>query len=181
MISYFYTYLKNVVLFLLFVTFLQTIIPTKKYANYIQLIFGIILIFIMLNPLKDFLTNFKKVDFDKFYDEIFDTYKLEDYNIEEYYEIKNEIVLNAYKDNIKNKLEKEIGNKYDINDIIIDLEKDKKDDIFIKKLNIYLNIQNTNSYDAFDNEEIAKDKQNVKNIVSNFYNIDIDNIFIEIT
>ncbi|MDE6357054.1 MAG: stage III sporulation protein AF, partial [Eubacteriales bacterium] len=105
MVGYFYDYIRNIIIFLLFTSFLQIIMPNDRYKNYIQLILGMVLIFIMVKPAKDLFKNFEKIDFSKSYEETFTA----EYDEQKYVEIHNEMVYGLFEENIKAQIEKIIG------------------------------------------------------------------------
>lgn len=185
MVGYFYDYIRNIIIFLLFTSFLQIIMPNDRYKNYIQLVLGMILIFIMIKPAKDLFKNFEKIDFNKSYEETFIT----EYDEQKYVEIHNEMVYGLFEENIKAQIEKIIGNKYKINSIEIKLEEDKYYNVVVTQINLILSKKEISKiyvrpfYETNENVEEATnvEENNIKKIISDFYNLNLDNIFITIT
>ena len=54
-LEFLYDYSKNIALFLIFITLVGIISPSLKYKNYISLILGLILIFVIITPIADFI------------------------------------------------------------------------------------------------------------------------------
>ncbi len=76
MVNYFYSYIRNIILFLIFMSFIQVILPTNKYRSYINLVFGIMLVFIMIQPLSTMFENIKDLEsFPAFKEENYILYK----------------------------------------------------------------------------------------------------------
>lgn len=182
--DYFYDYIRNIIIFLLFVSFIQIIMPNEKYKNYLQLVLGMILIFIMIKPAKDLFKNFQKIDLEKGYNE---TFLLED-NKEKYTKIHNDMVYNLLEENIKLQIEQIISDKYKINSIDIKLQEDKYYNVVITKIDLNLSKVEDKIYvkpfskQNINVEESNKiEENNIKKIISNFYNLSLDNIFITIT
>lgn len=184
MVNYFYDYIRNITIFLLFNSFLHIIMPTTKYKSYIQLVFGLILIFIMIKPAKDLFKKFDKVDIFKNYSQTFDN----NLNEEEYVEIKNELINNILKENMKFQIQKIIGDKYEITSIDIKLEEDKYSNVIVNEIKLSLSKEKKSVYvkpfsKNLNNEKdtYANEKNIIKKLISDFYNIKLDNIFITIT
>lgn len=185
MVGYFYDYIRNIIIFLLFTSFLQIIMPMQKYKNYIQLVFGLILIFIMIKPAKDIFKKFNKIDISKEYTQVFNP----EINEEKYNKIQSELANNILNENIKFQIQKIIGDKYKINSIDIKLKEDKYFNVVVKEIKldlskeeksgIYVKPFSKNNYENQNNYDF--EKNNIKKIISDFYNLNLGNIFITIT
>lgn len=183
--EYFYDYIRNIIIFLLFISFLQIIMPNEKYRNYLQLVLGMILIFIMIKPAKDLIKNFQKIDFGSGYEE---TFTLKDEQ-EKYTELHNEMINNLLEENMKLQIEQIISDKYKINSIDIKLEEDKYYNVVVTEIKLVISKDEIKGIyvKPFSNksgnvEEINKtEENNIKKIISDFYNLNLDNIFITIT
>nr|WP_317356528.1 stage III sporulation protein AF [uncultured Tyzzerella sp.] len=186
MINYFYDYIKNIILFLIFMSFIQVIIPSGKYRSYINLVFNIILVFVMIQPLNFLFNNIKNVEaLTIFKEDDFNT--LDNINMEKYKNIQNEMVKNAFEENIKRQIESLLNDEYYIQNIDVFLYENKYEEINIEKIDLTLKSNNNNIYVKPFNEnkngENNQEKQinNIKKIISNFYNLNINNIFVTLT
>lgn len=185
MTGYFYDYVRNIVIFLLFTSFLQIIMPSERFKNYIQLVLGMILIFIMLQPVKEILKKFEKLDFKNKYEQTFEA----EYDEEKYLQIKNDLVSSMFKENIQSQIEKIIGDKYKVNSIDIKLGEDKYYNVIITEISLNLlkkeksgiYVKPFNETNKNKNEFNDLEKNNIKKTISDFYNLNLDNIFITIT
>lgn len=179
MINYFYDYIRNIILFLIFTSFIKVVLPNSKYSSYINLIFGMILIFIMIRPINYIFNNISSIDSLN----IFNNQEFEvntNINVEKYKNIQNQIVKSAFKENVKSQIENMLKNKYFITEINLDLYENKYEEINIEKIYVTLNASNTNIYIKPFNEAKDKEIDDIKKLISNFYNLTIDNIFITI-
>lgn len=185
MIDYFYNYIKNIIFFLIFMSFIQVILPTNKYRSYINLIFGMILVFIMIEPLNILFDNVKNIEAITIFNE--DDFKNNNIDINKYKNIQNEMVKSAFKDNIKKQIETILKDNYFIKDIEFSLYENKYDEINIQEIQLTLTSNNKNIYvKPFkeDNDLKLKEQKeidNIKNTISQYYNLNIENISIMLT
>lgn len=187
MLQYFNEYVRKIIIFLIFTSFLQIIMPSTKYKNYLHLILGMILIFIMVDPINKIYKNFSKF---KINSPIFEEEDAQvKYNEEKFTRLQNEMMMDFFTENIKSQIEKIIGNKYKVNGIDINLEEDKYYNVVVKGINLDL-IENKKVevyIKPFSKKEEVGDNENnfeknkIKKLISDFYNLHIDNIFIKIT
>ena len=185
MIDYFYDYIRNIILFLVFMSFIQVILPNNKYRSYINLVFGMILIFIMIQPINNIFNETNSID-------SLNIFNKKDFEInsnidsEKYKDVQNKMVKNAFQDNIKAQVESILKNEYTIKEISLELYENKYEEINIDKIYLTLNKFNKNIYiKPFNEDEIMqniekKEKNNIKNLISDFYNMPNENIFITI-
>jgi len=163
-------YIKNIAVFLIFSTFIEIIMPNNRFKEYIRFVLGIILIVIMIEPINNIIADISK-DLD------INVMKLEtelNKNIiksenEFYTQKQNEIIKKEFKNSLENQI-KAICQKYfiveDINIIL--------DDSNFEILEIYIYIDNKNGIDEENNILM------IKNSISDFYNLSVDNIHITV-
>ena len=185
MIDYFYDYIRNIILFLVFMSFIQVILPNNKYRCYINLVFGMILIFIMIKPIDSILNGVNNID-------SLNIFNNQDFEInsnidsEKYKDIQNQMVKNAFQDNIKVQIESILKNEYVIKKINLELYENKYEEINIDKIYLTLNKFNKNIYIKPFNEDKnienleKKEINDIKKLISDFYNMPSENIFITI-
>lgn len=188
MMVHFYNYIREIILFIIFTSFIQVILPSTRYKSYIHLIFGMILIFIMIEPINSIYNNFKNFNISKidYYKKEINT--LNNYNEEEYKLLKNNLLEDIFKENIKFQIEKIIDCKYKIEEIDIKIQEGKYQNLIITNINLKLiDRQNKIYVRSFNENEIKLEKfrnnniNDIKKLISDFYNLSIDNIFITIT
>ncbi|WP_250277673.1 stage III sporulation protein AF [[Clostridium] colinum] len=185
MLDYFYDYIKNIILFLVFMSFIQVILPTNKYRSYINLVFGMILVFIMIEPLNLIFDSVKNVEALTIFNEQ-DFKQNNMINVEKYKNIQNDMVKSAFKENIKSQIKTILKDKYIIKDINLELYENKYEEINIESIYLTLVKNNQNIYIKPFNEDKnlqnaeKQEIDNIKNLISQVYNIKTDNVFITI-
>lgn len=186
-----YYYVKKIIFFLVFTSFLQILFLNNNYKKYLQLVLNLILIFIMLDPLLDIYNSISKGNLDEY----IQIAEEADFSLDEdtYIEIQNQIVLDLFEENIRSQTQNIIGNGYTILDFDLTLVEDKNYQTVIKNMSISLSKEsektvyvkpfsfstNTAQDENYDNE-YAEEIKNLKILISNFYNLSFENIFITI-
>lgn len=187
MVTLIYYYVKKIIFFLIFSSFVQILFLNNKFKNYLQLILNLILIFVMLDPIFDIFNSIKKGNIDDYIQIAEDT----NFDIpEEYYtEIQNKMVLDLFTENIKSQTQNLIGSNYTIVDFNLTLIEDYNYQTLIKDMSISLSkegekfvyVKPFNSYaDESLEQNYEQEIKNLKIIISNFYNLSLENIFITI-
>ncbi len=180
MINYFYDYIKNIILFLIFMSFIQVILPTNKYRSYINLVFGMMLIFVMIKPLGLIFDSVKNVEALTIFNEE-DFKENANIDIKKYENIQNEMVKNAFKENIKSQIKTVLKDKYIIKDIELEIYENKYLELTIDKIYITLTENNNKIYvKPFNEDESLKNKEinNIKKDIANLYGIKEENVVI---
>lgn len=187
MITLVYYYVKKIILFLIFSSFVQVLFLENHYKKYIQLVLNLILVFIIVSPLTEIKNHIKKGNLEE-YIKITEN---DDFKIqEEYYnDIQNKMTFGLLKDSIKSQLQNLIGEKYNILDFDVSLIEDKNYQTKIKNIDLVLSYEAKNVYvspfkysdESSDTKKYEQEIKNLKIIISNFYNLSYDNIFITIT
>ncbi len=186
MIDYFYSYIRNIILFLIFTSFIQVILPTNKYRSYINLILGMILVFIMIEPLNIIFDNAKNIETLTIFNE--EDFKVDsDIDSEKYLSIQNDMVKNAFEDNIKRHIDTILKDEYFISDIEVSLYENKYKELNIESIQLHITKNNKNIYvkpfkeDKDIEIQNKKEIENITKLISELYNLDKKNIFITIT
>ena len=145
------TYIRNIVMYMIFDAFVVIIFPGDKYKKYISLVSGFILILIMLTPTKNLICYFnKRIDW-------FTGYKTKDSD--------NKSIAEAYIDSIKKQVRNIANNigfeikqvdikinnnsdRYQIDSLKIKLADNSIDDNYKKKfmstISLFYNLENKN-------------------------------------
>ena len=143
------------------------------------------LVFIMIEPLNILFDNVKNIEAITIFNE--DDFKNNNIDINKYKNIQNEMVKSAFKDNIKKQIETILKDNYFIKDIEVSLYENKYDEINIQEIQLTLTSNNKNIYvKPFkeDNDLKLKEQKeidNIKNAISQYYNLNIENISIMLT
>lgn len=192
-------YIKNIAVFLVFVSFVGIILPNTKYKNYINIVMGFILIFIMLEPVTRLLYGK-----DNPMDSVMLNMELElEKNIvnneSQYYDdMKNQMIMENFnvliKQQVENILEQEgyrvsdfqltcIENTGEIQTLVLTVSKETveptaKPFVRIESVKIETSKRKENPTAAIGEED--PEIKNVKNKISDFYNLSKDNIHVNI-
>ena len=188
-------------------TIIDCLVANKKYESYIKLMCGLILIFVMIKPLADFVIKDKSGLIN------FDVYEKNDIEQDVYNMIfemqngRNQEILFYYKSSISEKADEYVrANGYELCDIDVEIDMDTEGDDFGKiiilrlwitpdtsQINEYVfeddlvnrienKIKNTNTENG--NEENPNNESfqvtKIKNDLANFYNLPMSNIYINI-
>lgn len=193
MINSFSSYIKEIAFFLIFMIFIEIILPQSKYRNYINLVLGLLLIFIMIKPVNVLLAKFNTSIDSEIINKTIEIDKNAIEKEKQYYtEKQKELIFNNFNENLKKQLTSILNNYAYVNDVNfeIDYENLKINDIYVdisyeqkaekeKFIRIKPVIINNDTLKDEKNEEDEKIK-NIKNIISDFYNLSVDNIHITV-
>lgn len=193
MINSFSSYIKEIAFFLIFMIFIEIILPQSKYRNYINLVLGLLLIFIMIKPVNVLLAKFNTSIDSEIINKTIEIDKNAIEKEKQYYtEKQKELIFNNFNENLKKQLTSILNNYAYVNDVNfeIDYENLKINDIYVdisyeqkaekeKFIRIKPIIINDDTLKDEKNEEDEKIK-NIKNIISDFYNLSVDNIHITV-
>lgn len=200
-----YSWVKNIVYFLLIVKIMEYIVPSEKSGKYIKLFSGIVLIIILIQP---FL---KILDWDgKLNNSIIDISNEIDSeplkNKEDYIKINENLSVKIYKQNIKERINYLLENegyiathiKVEMNenseskdyglvkDIFLNINKKQEDDDEQDDVNrviidpVIINTDEEEGDKTIKSREDILTEKKIKNIIINFYNLSSDNIHITI-
>lgn len=173
--------------------FIEIILPQSKYRNYINLVLGLLLIFIMIKPVNVLLAKFNTSIDSEIINKTIEIDKNAIEKEKQYYtEKQKELIFNNFNENLKKQLTSILNNYAYVNDVNfeIDYENLKINDIYVdisyeqkaekeKFIRIKPVIINDDTLKDEKNEEDEKIK-NIKNIISDFYNLSVDNIHITV-
>jgi stage III sporulation protein AF len=175
-------YAKNVAVFFIFATLIGIISPSSKYKNYINLIMGFILMFIVLKPVANLLAQ-------NSLDSIFLRASLGlDRNMlsAEKMISEDEIILDVYEEGMKEQIKQTIDARGEFETLSVSVEIDESEENFGAIKKIYLEVQRTPKKPGLIRIEPIKRKETqddgtdgLKNFLAGFYNMSVDNINIK--
>jgi len=199
-------YVRNIAVFLLFISFIGIITPNSKYKSYINLILGFMLIFVMLAPISNVIAS-SQINFEDIFASLEAEISAESENNilerQEFYEYsQTRMILSTFKRELTNQIENIII-EHEFNPVSIILDISDELDNFGDIRNIYIHIsernkeENISSIIAVDRISIdigmeseagarvsetnyPEEVQILKNYISNFYNLSVSNIHITI-
>ncbi len=185
-------YIKNIVFVMIFNVFVEVLMPNNNFKKYMNMVIGFIVILIVLEPIRE---NFSASD--KFDLEVFAIQSQIENNSfvqqKEFYEEKQEqLIIDTYTENIKQQINQIIEKSSDVEIESINLELDeyniksievygyeKKGEVINNQINIEKILIGKKTAEVSNIEDKNyKIQENLKNLISDFYNIETDNIHI---
>lgn len=180
--SFLYEYIKGIAVFLIFSAFAEIIVPNGKYRGYVRFVIGFILMVIILKPTFEifgeggfnFQNRFETIGND------FERAVIE--NEEKFYDDKQkEAIRKKFVQNLEEQSKKILKN------ICVVFESEfilKNDSLEIERIELVVGLdeeeKNFFRIEKKKNEEEREAEfiKNIKNIISDFYNLSFDNIHI---
>ncbi|MDK2918941.1 MAG: stage sporulation protein [Candidatus Petromonas sp.] len=176
----------NIITIIVFISFIEILMPNSKMKKYLNLVLGFIVMLVILNPLINIINS--KVDLeDEFYKISRDLKK------EEYVFVSNNIenkqkqqLISLYEDRLKTDVVNRIESKYDVNVLEIDINLEKSEENLgeIKKLKLsviekekVMPIVKIDIFKDENDEESEKHgvdmelKEKIRKDISNIYNV----------
>lgn len=205
MISFIKEWVLNISLFLIVISFIEQILPRSHFQKYIKFFMGFLLMIILITPLQNWLTSKDPLSIPIFDKSLEIEKKSILQNSINYKEKQQKWIVETYKENLKQQIGQLFENKqsFTISDIQIkiieDINNSKFGEILQIQMNIFINTipkkkkfnhiyiekirisqkSKEPDYTVVDNEELLLIKD-IKNTLSNFYNMSDDNIYITI-
>lgn len=171
MIEYLNTYASNIVFFLLLMVFLKMFLNNKKYVNYIDVILGFLLILILIEPITK-VFSMENIDFKVLQEE--------QVNIEEYMSMGDDYISSMSAKTMKKQIEGLLVDyDYEIYDTTISFDEEynlKSINIILEDSTIFevsvdqINIEGQGA--VVESLEILE----IKNLISDFYNLSLSHI-----
>lgn len=158
MIEFIKNWVLDIIIVIFFIAFVEIILPTSNMRKYINVVLGLLVIIVLINPIINIIS--KDIDIGK---EVFlniNNYNKfsasDDYN---FIDVQNDQMANLYKDILANDIEEliEIGDKYNIVKIDIYIEEDINKDNYgeIYGVKLYLK-RNDGVNDESNKVEVVK-------------------------
>lgn len=203
MIEFFKSWITNIVIVIFFIAFIEILLPTSNMKKYINMILGLLIIIVLINPIIKLMVNDINIDREVFYN-------IRSYNAFEsdrgskYIESQNQQITEVY----KKKLEKEIAEfikareNYKVLEIKVHIEEDIAQDDFGKLIGIeaYLGTQSNDQegkyikIDEINNitintqisSEINNEEKNLTKVeelvdsISSYYKVPREKVFVTI-
>lgn len=169
------TYTKNIAYFVVFTAFAEIIILEGNYRKYINIITGFFVIFLSVAPISAVFSNLNIITEKNFFAADWEFNKRLMQKEEKYYNSKkNDIILMEMKKDVE-KRTADILNIYgQVKKVSVEIDKEKMDiknvyaELVLKENKKFIRIENKN--------EITELEEKLKNIISDFYNLDNNNI-----
>ena len=149
-------YIKNILVFIILITFVGIILPSNKYKEYINTVLGLILIIMTLTPINGMLDFYDFVP-------VFNNFTDNNYN-------------QSLQKNLKSSLDMQIKlvlKEYDYEVIDSEFELDTGEAFVIS--GVYLSL-----YGELRDDDLKGEEEYVKKVISSFYIVPKENIHIDI-
>lgn len=159
-------YVKRLAIFMIFSSFIGILMPNNEYRGYIKLIMGIILILIMLQPIKNIVTNYDDMVFFKEYELNKEIAKEE---LEIYEDKQTEMILIQFEKKLKEQISLLLSDYGQVKSVEVKVD-NTEGDIVLGVINLDMEAYNV------ENTSINE----MKKILSDFYKLDEANINITI-
>ena len=202
-------YVRNIAVFLLFMSFIGIITPNSKYKSYINLVLGFMLIFVMLAPISSVIAS-SSLNFDDIFANLESEISAGGDDVlarQEFYESSQRaIILSTFKRNLIEQVENivtehefhpvsvsidindEVENFGDIRSMHIHMSRKNKEEIvssIIQVERIRIDTGNTTPESTNESSQLrelnySEEIENLKNYISSFYNLSVSNIHITI-
>lgn len=156
-------YVRNIAFYIIFMNIILIMIPAGKYQGYIKTILGFVLILIMIKPAESFFKDSNGKSLERIIEEY--DINLNQKEFEKGNDIQKELIVKQFEKNLLNQINniiKKTDHDTYIEKVSVDYIEENGNIIGIENINIYVNDR--------------CDKENIKNAISDFYNLENDNI-----
>ncbi|MTI48199.1 MAG: stage III sporulation protein AF [Firmicutes bacterium] len=166
LIDFLRSWVINIVVLVIFLSFLDMILPKSNMKRYINMIAGLLIIIVLINPFINLLT--KDIDIEReVFSNIIESNNIGENTNENISKIQDQQVIEIYKGTLKKEISELINTKteYVLSDISIDIEEDKEAESFgkIKKVSLIL----SNNKRSQSDEDIKVKVDSIKDVSVN--------------
>ena len=198
MIELFSSYIRNIAIFIIFMTLIELVLPDSKYKAYINLVSGFLLLFIMLTPVQSMLQNVAVNIYKNPFDISLELDKSIMQKERAYYDKEQKgIIIAMYREQLVQQIEglistngnfhfvgceitlfEEDENFGEIARLQIEVEEKEREKSFIRIEKVSVKIGNEKTNDEGEESEKLK---NLKKSILDFYNLSEANIYINVS
>ncbi|WP_159433575.1 stage III sporulation protein AF [Proteiniborus sp. DW1] len=138
----------NIVVTIFFIAFIEILLPNSNMKKYINMILGLLIIIVLINPIIKFMNNDINIDREVFYNlQSYNTFKVE--RETKYIETQNQQIIEVYKEKIEREISEFVRDDidYSVLDVNVSINEDIETEDFGKILDIkvYLGTKNNNN------------------------------------
>lgn len=165
MIEFLKTWVVNIVVVIFFIAFIEILLPTSNMKRYINMILGLLIIIVLINPIIKLMSSDINIEREVFLNiKNYNTLGMDD-NLK-YVELQNKQITEVYKKKIENEIAELVKTEenYNIIEINVSIEENIKREDFgkITAIEVYLRVND----DISNNKNIIKINE-IKNVVVN--------------
>lgn len=148
MIEFVKNWIINIVVTIFFIAFIEILLPNSNMKKYINMILGLLIIIVLINPIIKFMNNDINIDREVFYNlQSYNTFKVE--RETKYIETQNQQIIEVYKEKIEREISEFVRDDidYSVLDVNVSINEDIETEDFGKILDIkvYLGTKNNNN------------------------------------
>jgi len=187
-------YIRSIALTVVFSAFIELFVPNGNLKKYIDIVTGFIIIIVLMQPIKEIFFNSGELELEVFNIQT----QIENNSVlnqAQYLEEKQkQLVINTYTENLKRQICEVVSKGSDVEIESIDIELENEN-YSISNIELYGYEKNNNSNDekiSIDEIKIGNKaaqaynvqernyqaEENLKNLISDFYKIEMNNIYI---
>jgi stage III sporulation protein AF len=159
MINFMREWIINIVIMIVFVTFLEIILPSSNMKRYIQMIIGLLIIIVLINPFINLITKDINIEREVFAN-IGESFSYDQSGNSEYIELQNKQIINMYKQKLYKEISEMVSKEgdFDIFNLDIDIIEDSIQDNYGDITRIELAIMTAKKEGSQKNDEIKVNK-----------------------
>ncbi|MGF7057002.1 stage III sporulation protein AF [Brassicibacter mesophilus] len=159
MINFMREWIINIVIMIVFVTFLEIILPSSNMKRYIQMIIGLLIIIVLINPFINLITKDINIEREVFAN-IGESFSYDQTGNSEYIELQNKQIINMYKQKLHKEISEMVSKEgdFDILNLDIDIIEDSIQNNYGDITRIELAIMTAKKEGIQKNDEIKVNK-----------------------
>ncbi len=157
MIDFLKDWVTNIIILVVLISFLEIILPSSSMKRYINMIIGLLIIIVLINPFIKLITNDINIEREVLFN-ILESNEMSNINQDNFSQLQDSQVIEVYKDSIRKEMINLISSKtkYKIKSLSVDIIEDKENEYFGEIQAVKLIIDNTNSNGDKNNKIIVK-------------------------
>ncbi len=172
MIEFVKSWITNIVVVIFFIAFIEILLPTSNMKKYINMILGLLIIIVIINPIIKLMSSDININREVFYNlQSYNTFEME--RESKYVESQNQQITEVYKKKLENEISEFVKTDidYDVLDVKISINENIKAKDFgeITGIEVYLGTKNNNNnqnqhnikIDEIERVAVNTDKTNI--------------------
>ena len=177
MVAAFNSYIQTIAVYLIIYAFIEMLLPKSNLKKYVDLCLGLLMLVVMVSPLNTLIKN-NTLSFDFTSQADAQTISTDT----AYETFKNNMVMDSYKASLKTQIENIVLKQANILIISTDVQVngDDADANYGAVENISLTVAPAPAISGENSAVSDADIKNIKNVISDFYNLNLDNINIKV-
>ncbi|WIV10999.1 stage III sporulation protein AF [Proteiniborus sp. MB09-C3] len=174
MIAFLKNWVVNIVVVIFFIAFIEILLPTSNMKKYVNMILGLLIIIVLINPIIKLMSSDINIDREVFYNiKSYNAFEID--RDESYFESQNQQITEVYKKKLENEIAEFLKTEenYKVLNVKVSIKEDIENEDFglITGIEVYLGASNINNQneqsikiDEIEKVVINTDKSNSSNI-----------------